>query len=127
MLLFTLLCFYLVSPSSLGVYCQWQEGNNCWNIPQAHAKNKVSPTLEKVVMGGEENEKTISFEEEKRRKAQEIVSEKAIEQREFLKQSEAEQKLEIERQKEYQARLLEEWKVIVAEYEAERQKKLMEK
>ena len=47
-------------------------------------------------------------EEQLRLNAQEIVSEKAVEQREYLKKSQIELELELERQIKYQAKLLEE-------------------
>jgi len=86
------MCFYLVGPSSLGIYCTWQKSESCGNISQVRAEE-----------GG-----NISFTDSQGLDKQEIVSEKKVEQIEIFRQKQIEEEFELEKQKQYQEKLLEE-------------------
>jgi hypothetical protein len=129
--------FLYISSSVFDVLCIGKN-SSCKNISQVQADDEEKERIDIQNWGREDYSqeevsiKTLSHpvyikkneEEETLLKAQQVVSERAEEQRKMLEQAQRDQQLEAEKQVQYKAQLLEDGKIIVAEYEAERQEKL---
>ncbi len=98
--IFSVGCFYFFTP----VFSCEEQDKKCESVSNVQADSRFGEMTDTV-------DENVEIRDQ-------AVSERLLQQKEILRQKES----ELEDEKNYQKQLLEEWKVIVAEYEAERLK-----